>query len=89
MPTINFIHCRKPRVIVATASPAKFPDAVEKAIPMKENSGKLKEADPTAAKVKHLFQLPTKFDSQMKSGADWTKILRAKIEEISNNITTT
>ena len=73
---------------MATASPAKFPEAVEKAIPMKENSAKLQQADPTASKVKHLFQMSPKFNNEMKSGADWTKILRAKIEEISNNITT-
>ena len=73
---------------MATASPAKFPEAVEKAIPMKENSTKLRQADPTASKVQHLFQMSPKFNNEMKSGADWTKILRAKIEEISNNITT-
>ena len=36
---------------MATASPAKFPEAVEKSIPMKENSTKLQQADPTASKV--------------------------------------
>ena len=77
-----------PRVIVATASPAKFPDAVEKAIGKTEYSTNQAGTDPTASKINHLFNLPTKFDSQMKSGADWTKILKSKIEEISNNITT-
>ncbi|KAG7163301.1 Threonine synthase-like 2-like [Homarus americanus] len=63
-----------PRGYIATASPAKFPEAVEKA-----------KADPVIEGVDHLKYLPTKFQ-WMKKGEDWYSILRSKIEVITENM---
>ena len=76
---------RKSRVIVATASPEKFPDAVAKAVGKEHNSSEIKPRD-LVNKIAGLFDLPTKYNDQMKVGEDWTAILRAKVEEISNNL---
>ncbi|XP_069970749.1 threonine synthase-like 2 [Penaeus vannamei] len=61
-----------PRGYIATASPAKFPEAVEKA-----------GAQPVTEGVSHLKDLPTKF-MWMKKGEDWYSILRNRIEAISS-----
>ncbi|CAL4065950.1 unnamed protein product [Meganyctiphanes norvegica] len=60
-----------PRGYIATASPAKFPEAVIKA-----------GAEPVTEGVAHLENLPTKF-TWMKKGDDWYSMLRTKIEEIT------
>ncbi|XP_037799546.1 threonine synthase-like 2 [Penaeus monodon] len=52
---------------IATASPAKFPEAVEKA-----------GAQPVTEGIGHLEDLPTKF-TWMKKGEDWYSILRNRI----------
>nr|XP_045614565.1 threonine synthase-like 2 [Procambarus clarkii]XP_045614566.1 threonine synthase-like 2 [Procambarus clarkii]XP_045614567.1 threonine synthase-like 2 [Procambarus clarkii]XP_045614568.1 threonine synthase-like 2 [Procambarus clarkii]XP_045614570.1 threonine synthase-like 2 [Procambarus clarkii] len=59
-----------PHGYVATASPAKFPDAVQKA-----------KAEPVTEGIKHLKDLPKEFQ-WMRKGQDWHTILRAKIEAI-------
>lgn len=60
-----------PRGYIATASPAKFPEAVLKA-----------GAELVTEGVDHLENLPTKF-TWMKKGDDWYTMLRTKIEEIT------
>ena len=82
-------HCilnRIPRVIVATASPDKFPNVTEKAIQEDKHGDKWKQANGTRKTVSNLFHLPTKYNDSMKRGVNWTKILREKIIEISNNL---
>ncbi|XP_068220367.1 threonine synthase-like 2 [Palaemon carinicauda] len=59
------------RGFIATASPAKFPEAVIKA-----------GIDPITDGVDHLQYLPTKF-LWMRKGEDWYSMLRAKIENIT------
>ena len=81
-----FIWYRKPRVIVATASPEKFPNVTQKAIGESQHAYESKQANCRPNKVSKLFHLPTKYDDSMKAGGSWTKILREKIEEISNNL---
>lgn len=62
-----------PRGYIATASPAKFPEAVQKA-----------GAEPVTEGVDHLKDLPTKFQ-WMRKGDDWYSILLSKIETITAN----
>merc|ERR1719209_369698 len=61
-----------PRVVIATASPDKFPKAVTKA-------GVTPPKNPC---IERLFNLPTRC-SLMNIGDDWEKMLRDKIEEIT------
>ena len=61
-----------PRICLATASPAKFEEAVL-------NAGLTPQ--PTEA-IKALDQLPTRC-LDMKQGDDWTQILRQKIVDVS------
>jgi len=61
-----------PQVILATASPDKFPESVEKA-------GVSPNKNPN---IEKLFGLETRSGS-MKQGDDWEKMLREKIEEIT------
>jgi len=61
-----------PRVVIATASPDKFPKAVTKA-------GVTPPKNPC---IERLFHLPTRC-SLMNIGDDWEKMLRDKIEEIT------
>ena len=74
---------RTPRVVIATASPAKFPEAVAEALSVPANSD-MTEAFPIPERISNLFHLPTKYDEQMQVGKDWTKILRTKIEALSS-----
>ena len=60
-------------VCIATASPAKFPEAIEK-------SG-VTYVNPD--EIQKLFDMEEKYD-RMDQGQDWEKILRSKIEEISS-----
>ena len=60
-------------VCIATASPAKFPEAIEK-------SG---VSHTTPDEIKQLFNMEEKFDA-MDIGQDWEQILRSKIEMISS-----
>lgn len=62
-----------PRGYVASASPAKFPEAVQKA-----------GAKPVTKGVDHLKDLPTKFQ-WLRKGEDWYSILLAKIEATTEN----
>ena len=63
---------RIPRVCVACASPAKFPEALAAAgVATVENDI-----------VRAVMEMPTKHD-WMRKGEDWEAILRAKIESIS------
>ena len=71
---------------MATASPAKFPEAVEKALCMEQDSSDLKKGNCASKEVSNLFHLPVKYNDKMNFGANWTTILREKIEEISDNI---
>ena len=76
-----------PRVFVATASPAKFPEAVTKAL--SGGAGKDSEAYLKAMKVAadvskpfdRLKALPRR-DLKMEKNQDWEKMLREKIEEL-------
>jgi len=61
-----------PQVILATASPDKFPESVEKA-------GVSPNKNPN---IEKLFGLETR-SGAMKQGDDWEKMLREKIEEIT------
>jgi len=60
-------------VVVATASPAKFPEALRVAglEPVKH------------PKIEQVMKMKTKF-VDLEAGQDWTKILKEKIEEISS-----
>ena len=60
-------------VCIATASPAKFPEALEK-------SGVTYVNPP---EIQKLFELEEKFDT-MDLGQDWEAILRQKIKLIAN-----
>ena len=63
---------RTPRVCVACASPAKFPEALEKAgVEVVENDI-----------VRAVMKMPTRHE-WMRKGEDWEAILRAKIESIT------
>jgi len=61
-----------PQVVLATASPDKFPEAVEK-------SGVTPIKNP---EIEKLFGLETR-SGAMNQGDDWEKMLRNKIEEIT------
>jgi len=70
-------HYRKnssniPQIVLATAAPDKFPEAVIKA-------GIEPKSNPN---IEKLFSMPTRCDL-MNQGDDWEKMLRNKIEEIS------
>jgi len=69
----HFDHPTKiPRVCVACASPAKFPEALEKAgVEIVENDI-----------VRAVMKMPTKHE-WMRKGEDWEAILRSKIESIT------
>ncbi|KAG0707871.1 Threonine synthase-like 2 [Chionoecetes opilio] len=60
-----------PRAYIATASPAKFPEALQKA-----------GVPPLTHLAAHLHSLPTR-SLAMKQGEDWYATLRAKIEAIT------
>lgn len=60
-----------PRAYIATASPAKFPEALEKA-----------GVPPVTELVTRLKSLPTR-SMEMKKGEDWYAMLRTKIESIT------
>ena len=60
-----------PRGYIATASPAKFPEALQKA-----------GVPPVTGLVDHLKSLPTR-SMDMKKGEDWFEMLKAKIESIT------
>ena len=83
---ISNILYRIPRVIVATASPEKFPNTTERAIGPKQHPYEMKKVNCATNKVSKLFHLPTKYNDSMKEGENWTKILREKIKEISKNL---
>lgn len=59
------------RGYIATASPAKFPDALQRA-----------GLEPVTDLVAHLHSLPT-HALEMRKGEDWYSMLRTKIESIS------
>jgi len=61
-----------PQVVLATAAPDKFPEAVEKA-------GVTPKPNPD---IQKLFDLTPRFE-WMKKGMDWEEILRSKIEFIT------
>ncbi|XP_076069418.1 threonine synthase-like 2 isoform X2 [Oratosquilla oratoria] len=61
-----------PRGIIATASPAKFPEAVTKA-----------GGVPVTKGIDHLESLPTQFECMAK-GQDWYVMLKNKIKAISS-----
>ncbi|KAK7055046.1 Threonine synthase-like 2 [Halocaridina rubra] len=75
--TAVFYHYQRksdiPRGFIATASPAKFPDAVQRA-----------GIEPVTDGVDHLQDLPTRF-MWMREGGNWYAMLRGKIEEITQN----
>lgn len=60
-----------PKGYIATASPAKFPEALQRA-----------GLEPVTDLVAHLHSLPTR-SVEMKKGEDWYSMLKAKIESIS------
>ncbi|KAM7446580.1 Threonine synthase-like 2 [Porites harrisoni] len=63
---------KTPTVCMATASPAKFPEAVKAAdIEM-----------PMSPQLAQLLTRPTRY-KEMKAGEDWDQMLRATIDEIS------
>ena len=63
---------KTPTVCMATASPAKFPEAVRAAgIEM-----------PMSPQLAQLLTRPTRY-KEMKVGEDWDQMLRATIDEIS------
>lgn len=63
---------KTPTVCMATASPAKFPEAVKAAgIEM-----------PMSSQLAQLLTRPTRY-KEMKVGEDWDQMLRATIDEIS------
>lgn len=64
-----------PHVCIATASAAKFPEALRKA-------GLKPDLPPTIAQ---LFTLPVKYE-WMKKGQNWEEMLRQKINEIDTHI---
>ena len=74
-PTVILRHAADlstPTVCVATASPAKFPEAVKAAgIEM-----------PLPPQLAQLFTSPTRY-KEMKKGEDWEQMLRTMINEIS------
>ncbi|KAH9499202.1 Threonine synthase-like 2 [Bulinus truncatus] len=65
-------------VVMATASPLKFPDAIKA-------SGLV---PPASEAMQSLLTAPTQY-SDLEFGQDWTAIVRSKIEEISENLITT
>ena len=71
---------------MATASPAKFPEAVTKAL--SHNLSHLSTNQWIPETISNLSSLQTKYDKMMV-GENWTAILRAKIEEISTNVAST
>ena len=61
-----------PTICIATASPAKFPEASETAgVPVAKTDD-----------VTKLHSLPTRF-TQMEVGQDWEAMLRERIEKIT------
>lgn len=69
----HYFSC--PKVCIATASPAKFPEAVREA-----------QLDPEEPEeIQRLFGMETKFE-WMRRDEDWEKILKDKIEEITDKV---
>merc|ERR1719209_2423756 len=68
----HYAHQFHPQVVLATAAPDKFPEAVEKA-------GVSPRKNPN---IEKLFSMETRC-GEMNQGDDWEKILREKIEEIT------
>ena len=62
-------------VCIATASPAKFPEAIEK-------SGLVPEMTP---EIKKLFEQEEKYET-MNLGQDWERMLRNKIEFVTDRL---
>ncbi len=60
-------------VVVATASAAKFPEALSQ----------LSLSAPSSEALERLFNSPTKFE-RMDKGQDWRQMLVRKIEQISS-----
>ncbi|XP_064643743.1 threonine synthase-like 2 [Lineus longissimus] len=64
-----------PRICLATASPAKFTEAVEGAAGL---------TPQLPDDIKALYTMPTKFEELVK-GDNWNKVLRGRIEEITKS----
>ena len=75
-----------PRVIIATAAPDKFPDAVVQAIGKEKYLLDLESKSGQTNKIQELFKLQTKYNDEMQLGKDWTSILREKVIDISKNV---
>ena len=60
------------QIVLATASPDKFPEAVEKA-------GVKNKVNP---EIEKLFSMETRSEA-MKQGDDWEQMLRNKIDQIT------
>ena len=73
---------------MATASPAKFPEAVTKSLSMEGNLSHLSKNHWIPETISNLSSLQTRYDKMMV-GENWTAILRAKIEAISANVAST
>ena len=73
-------------MIIATASPDKFPDAVAQAIGAEKYSLEMESKIGQTNKIQELFKLQTKYNDEMQLGKDWTSILREKVIDISKNI---
>ena len=72
----DIIFCRTGgSVCIATASPAKFPEAIEK-------SGLVPEMTP---EIKKLFEQEEKYET-MNLGQDWERMLRNKIEFVTDRL---
>ena len=83
---IFFCECSVARVIIATASPDKFPDAVAQAIGAERYSLDMESKSGKINKIQDLFKLQTKYNDEMQLGKDWTSILREKVIDISKNV---
>ena len=84
--TFPFFECSVPRVIIATASPDKFPDAVVQAIGEENYLLDMESKSSQTNKIQELFKLQTKYNDEMQLGKDWTSILRGKVIDISKNV---
>ncbi|KAI8777436.1 threonine synthase 2 [Biomphalaria glabrata] len=69
---LNSSSNKQKSVVLATASPLKFPDAIKA-------SGL---SPPTSEAIEDLLTAPTKY-TDLDLGLDWTSIVRRKIEEIT------
>ena len=66
----TFSQCSVPRVIIATASPEKFPDAVAQAIGAEKHSLDMESESSQINKIQELFKLQTKYNDEMQLGKD-------------------